>query len=74
MLGSPSDVSANAGSYIAMCAKLIPNLYLHSIDKIEIGKDLPTGQRIPKNLPVRVHYHNNNSTAKKISFFVEFLY
>jgi len=74
MLGAPSDVSANAGSYIAMCAKLIPNLYLHSIDKIEIGKDLPTGQRIPKNLPVRVDYHNNNSLAKKISFFVEFLY
>ena len=73
-LSSPSDVSANIGSPIAMCAKLIPNLYLHSIDKIEIGKDLPTGQRIPKNLPVRVHYHNNNSVAKKISFFVEFLY
>lgn len=73
-LKAPSDVSANAGSYIAMCAKLIPNLYLHSIDKIEIGKDLPTGQRIPKNLPVRVHYHNNNGVAKKISFFVEYLY
>ena len=70
----PSDVSANAGSYVAMCAKIIPELYLHSIDKIEIGKDLPTGQRIPKNIPIRVHYHNNNGVAKKVSFFVEYLY
>ena len=70
----PSDVSANAGSYVAMCAKIIPNLYLHSIDKIEIGKQIPTGQRIPKNVPVRVHYHSNNELAKKISFFVEYLY
>jgi len=71
---NPSDVSANAGSYVAMCAKLIPNLFLHSMDKVEIGKDVPTGQRIPKNLPVRVHYHNNNGVAKKISFFIEYLY
>ena len=70
----PSDVSANAGSYIAMCAKIIPKLYLHSIDKIEIGKQIPTGQRIPKNIPIRVHYHSNNGVAKKISFFVEYLY
>jgi len=70
----PADVSANAGSYVAMCAKIIPNLYLHSIDKIEIGKQIPTGQRIPKNVPVRVHYHSNNELAKKISFFVEYLY
>lgn len=73
-LKTPSDVSANAGSYIAMCTKLIPSLYLHSMDKIEIGKDFPTGQRIPKNFPVRVYYNNNNGVAKKISFFVEYLY
>jgi hypothetical protein len=71
---NPSDVSANAGSYVAMCAKIIPTLFLHSMDKVEIGKDIPTGQRIPAKLPVRVHYHNNNGVAKKVSFFVEYLY
>jgi len=73
-LGQPSPESATAGSYVAMCAKIIPNLYIHSMNVVEIGKDVPTGQRIPKNLPVRVHYHNNNGVAKKISFFIEYLY
>lgn len=71
---NPSDVSANAGSYVAMCAKIVPELYLHSMDKVEIGKQIPTGQRIPKGVPVRVTYHNQNLVAKKVSFFVEYLY
>jgi len=70
----PSDVSANPGSYVAMCAKIIPELYLHSIDKVEIGKQITTRQRIPAKVPVRVIYHNINEVAKKISFFVEYLY
>ena len=73
-IDTPSDVSANAGSYVAMCAKIIPYMYLNSTDKIEIGKDVPTGQRIPANLPVRVNYFSNNSVAKKVTFFVEYLY
>jgi len=73
-LDNPVDVSANPGTYVAMCAKLIPNLYIHTTNVVEIGKDLPTGQRIPKNLPVRVHYNNNNGVSKKISFFIEYLY
>lgn len=73
-IDTPSDVSANAGTYVAMCAKIIPYVYMNSTDKIEIGKDVPTGQRIPANLPVRVNYINNNSVAKKVSFFVEYLY
>lgn len=71
---NPSDVSANAGSYLAMCAKLIPELKLHTQTKIEIGKDLPTGQRIPANLPIRVNYFNKNQVAKTVTFFVEYLY
>lgn len=73
-IGIPSDVSANAMSPVSMCAKIIPNLFLHSMDKVEIGKQIPTGQRIPANLPVRVHYHSNNGVAKKISFFIEYIY
>jgi len=71
---NPSDVSANAGSYIAMCAKIIPYVYFHSFDKIELGKQIPQGQRISKGVPIRVIYKNNNGIAKKISFFVEYLY
>ena len=71
---NPSDVSANAGSYVAMSAKIVPNLYLHSMDKVEIGKQIPTGQRIPKGIPVRITYHSNNAVAKKVSFFIEYLY
>jgi hypothetical protein len=69
-----SDVSANAGSYVAMCAKLVPYLYFHSLDKIELGKNIPTGQRIAPGISIRVIYKNNNSVAKKVSFFVEYLY
>lgn len=71
---NPSDVSANAGSYVSMCAKIIPYVYFHSFDKIELGKHIPQGQRISKEIPIRVIYKNNNGVAKKISFFVEFLY
>jgi len=71
---NPSDVSANAGSYIAMCAKLIPYLYFSSLDKIEVGKHIPSGQRIAKDISIRVIYKNNNGIAKKVSFFVEYLY
>ena len=71
---NPSDVSANAGSYVAMCAKIMQNVYLDAVSKIEIGKTITTGQRIPKNVPVRVHYWNNNGVAKTISFLVEYLY
>ena len=73
-LTSPSISTATAGNYCAMSAKLIPNLYIHSLDKIEIGKQIPTGQRITAGTPVRVCYSNNNNVAKKISFFVEYLY
>jgi len=71
---NPSAISANAGSLIAMCAKLIPYLFFHSLDKIEIGKQIPTGQRIPPNISIRTIYKNNTGTAKKISFFIEYLY
>jgi len=70
----PVDVSANAMTPVAMCAKIVPELYLHDMTKVEIGKDLPTGQRIPKNVPIRVTYLNNNGVAKKVSFFIEYLY
>jgi len=73
-LGTPADTSANAMTPVAMCAKIIPNLYLHDMSKIEIGKQIPTGQRIPKNVPVRITYSNNNGVDKKISFFIEYLY
>ena len=71
---NPSDVSANAGSYIAMCAKIIQNITLTAPTTIEIGKTITTGQRIPRGLPVRVHYWNNNGIAKIVSFLVEYLY
>ena len=73
-LVDPVDVSSIAGFPVAMCAKIIPNLYLHDMSKVEIGKQIPTGQRIPANLPIKVTYKNNNLVAKKISFFVEYLY
>jgi len=71
---SPFDVSANAGSYIGMCAKIIPYLYFNNTRSIEIGKTVTTANRIPKNTIVRVEYKNNNGLAKKLSFFVEYLY
>lgn len=69
-----SDTSANAGLYIGMCAKIIPYAYFNTIDKIEIGKTLTTANRIPANTKIRIEYINNTGTAKKVSFFVEYLY
>jgi len=71
---TPSTVSANAGSYISMSFKIIPYMYINSPSRIEIGKDIPTGQRIPANTIIRVIYKNNNSTNKKVSILVEYLY
>ena len=73
-LVSPSSVSINAGSYLAMMAKIVPYLYFHDINDIDIGKQIPTGQRIPKGIPIRIHYKNDTLIGKKISFFIEYLY
>jgi hypothetical protein len=73
-LATPSDVSAGAYSYIAMCGKMIPELLFTINQKIEIGKTLPTANRLPANIPMRVYYKNNNAKAKTVSIFVEYLY
>jgi len=69
-----SDTSANAGSYIGMCAKIIPYVYFNTSGKIEIGKTVTTANRIPANTKIRIEYTNNTGTAKKVSFFIEYLY
>jgi len=73
-LTTPSDVSADAYSYVAMCGKMIPDLLFTTTDKIEIGKTIPTANRLPANIPMRVYYKNNSGKAKKVSIFVEYLY
>lgn len=69
-----SDVSANAGSYVGMCAKIIPYVYFNVTGKIEIGKTVTTANRIPANTKILIEYTNNTGTAKKVSFFIEYLY
>jgi hypothetical protein len=71
---NPSDVSVNAGDYIGMCMKIIPYIYFNSTHPIEIGKTIPTSNRIPKDIIVQIVYKNNNNTAKKVSFLIEYLY
>jgi hypothetical protein len=70
----PSDVSANPGTYVSMTPKIIPYAYLNSSRVLEIGKTIATGNRVPKNTIVRVKYKNNNGVAKKIGWFIEYLY
>ncbi len=74
ILLSPSNINIPNNALLSAYAKLVPTLYMHSMHKVEIGKDLPTGQRIPKNTPLRICYNNNNIVEKKISFFIEYLY
>lgn len=74
VIDKPSTVDANPGTYVAMCIKIIPYVYFNHSSVIEIGKEIPTAQRIPKNTIIRINYKNNNSVAKKISFFLEYLY
>jgi hypothetical protein len=69
----PSDVSADAGSYVAMCSKIMPYCYL-TPGKIELGKTIPTAQRLPANVPIRLYYKNNNGQAKQVCFFVEYFF
>jgi carbonic anhydrase/acetyltransferase-like protein (isoleucine patch superfamily) len=69
-----ADVSVNAGTYVGMCAKIIPYVYFNSTGVIEIGKTVTTANRIPANTKVRVEYKNNTGVAKKISLFIEYLY
>jgi len=70
----PSSIEASAGSYLAMCIQISPYMYFHSLDTLEIGKQMPTAQRIPADTAIRIYYKNNNLVAKKASFFVEYLY
>ena len=70
----PSTVNAAAGSYLAMCSKLIPSLLMTTAEKVEIGKTIPTASRLPANIPIRIIYKNINGKAKRVSFFVEYIY
>ena len=69
-----ADISANAGSPIAMCAKIIPYAFLSAPGIVEIGKTISTANRIPANTKIRVQYTNNSGTAKRVSFFIEYIY
>lgn len=71
---TPSQISADTDSYLSMCGKLIPRLDITCNQKIEIGKTIPTASRLPKNIPIRIIYKNNNGKAKKVSIFVEYIY
>lgn len=69
-----SSTNANAGSYINMCAKIIPYAYFNAPGIMEIGKTVSTINRIPANVKIRIDYKNNSGIAKKISFLLEYLY
>lgn len=62
------------GTYLSMTVKIIPYLYFSTPTTIDIGKTMPTGNRIPANVKIRIKYYNNNGKAKKMSFFVEYLF
>lgn len=70
-----STISAQAGTYICTFVKILPYLYFNAVSKIEIGKSIPTGQRVQKDTIIRIKYYNNNKiNGKKVSFFIEYLY
>lgn len=73
-LDKPIITDVTPGSYCFMHIKIISNLYIHTVDCIEIGKSISTGQRIPKNTIIRIKYKNTSRLAKKVAFFVEYLY
>lgn len=70
-----SSLSAQSGTYICTFVKILPYLYFNAVSKIEIGKSIPTGQRVQKDTIIRIKYYNNNKiNGKKASFFIEYLY
>jgi hypothetical protein len=70
----PATMNIAAGNYISVTPKIIPYVYFNSAGKLEIGKTLQMGQRVPKGEIIRIKYKNNNGLAKKISWFIEYLY
>lgn len=76
-IDKPTSISAEPGTYLAMCARVIPYLYFNYMGDISIGKSIPTGVRISKGTILRIKYYNNNNNNnndKKVSFFIEYLY
>jgi hypothetical protein len=70
----PSPISVAIGTYVGITPKIIPYAYLNAVGILEVGKNMTTGNRVPKNAKIRIKYKNNNGLAKKISWFVEYLY
>ena len=73
-LDKPVTSNISPGTYLSMTVKLIPYLFFSMPHVIDIGKNIPTGNRVPKNVKIRIKYKNNNGIAKKVSFFIEYLY
>lgn len=70
----PLATDSNPGSYVFMSVPLISHLYFYTNQHVEIGKSISTGQRMPAYVPIRVLYTNNTNIAKKVAFFIEYLY
>ena len=70
----PLDQDLTAGSYIQLVIKIADNLYFNTPQTLSIGSAVPTGQRIPKNLPIKIEYYNHSGLSKTVMLFIEYLY
>jgi len=74
MLDTSLGYDITAEDYTTMSVKLLPSIEIASPGVLEIGKSIPTAQRIPKNVTIRINYHNHTGTSKRVLFYIEHLY
>lgn len=70
----PIDFDISAYTYIQLIIKIADNLFFNSVQSLDIGQAVPTGQRVPANMPIKIIYKNYSGKSKKVMLFIEYLY
>jgi hypothetical protein len=64
----------NAGSFVMQTIKILPESYLESYGREQLGESKIGGSEIPANMVLKARYFNSTASAKKMIFFLEYLY
>ena len=70
----PLETNLTAGTYLQLIIKIADSLFFNTTQTLDIGSAVPTGQRIPANLPIKIEYYNHSNISKIVMLFVEYLY
>lgn len=69
-----NDFLLNSPTYLQQTVKLIDKIHIVNTHNLLLGSDKIGASYIPKNIPGRMIYTNNNGLEKTFTFLIQYLY